>query len=323
VLVEHLLTPDRLASPKSPQTVGVNDHVMTVRGFLDVIRKAGGKEDVPQITLISPYLNYVRSHSIEKYEARGFFQFDSLRLTLGDYYSGGLGSLITIDAHSEKAAQIANDLGIDYHSINPFQSSRAINPAKLGLTGEKAKEMLKRNRPFQESFKGLREEYGDHLYVVSVDDGTERRAENFAERAFSDLPTELAYTKLVYFEKDRGTYQMSTQKFKPFSAIKEDNVDPQGVYVIIDDMYSSGKTVNTVAKILKDLGAKRVEARITHAVTVPEQYQEANQRTFLDRVVCLDTVPHTEGLQVEYIPATSDLVAADLYKIHQKLVAGR
>ncbi|MFH0701450.1 MAG: hypothetical protein V2A62_03360 [Candidatus Woesearchaeota archaeon] len=186
VLIEHLLTPDRLASSKSNQIVGVNDHNMTVRGYLDVIRKAGGKDDLSPVTLIAPYLDYVRSHSIEKYESRGFFQFDSLRLTLKDFYKDGLTSLITIDPHSEKAAQIASDLGLDFHTVNPFQSSRTINPAKLGLSGGKAKEMLKRNRPFQESFRQLREQYGDHLYVVSVDDGTERRAENFVEEPFQN-----------------------------------------------------------------------------------------------------------------------------------------
>ncbi|MFH0701451.1 MAG: hypothetical protein V2A62_03365 [Candidatus Woesearchaeota archaeon] len=81
-----------------------------------------------------------------------------------------------------------------------------------------------------------------------------------------------------------------------------------------------------MAKILKGLGAKRVEARITHAVTMPEQYPEANNRTYLDAVKCLDTVPHSpeNGIyNVDFIKATPDLVTADLYKVHQKLVGLR
>ena len=82
VLVEHLLTPKRLVSPDDTQRVSVNDHLMTIRGFLDVISKAESKDEkIPQITLAVPYLSYVRSHSIEKYEKRGFFQLDSLRNT--------------------------------------------------------------------------------------------------------------------------------------------------------------------------------------------------------------------------------------------------
>ena len=74
-LVEHLLTPCRRVTPEDPQCVSVNDHVSTVRGFLDVISNV----ETLQRTLVAPYLAYVRSHSVEKYRKKGFFQFDSLR----------------------------------------------------------------------------------------------------------------------------------------------------------------------------------------------------------------------------------------------------
>lgn len=117
VLLEQMLTPNRKVSEGNEQKVSVNDHHMRVRGFLDVI----GKVETLQRTLIVPYLAYVRSHSIEKYEAEGFFQFNSLRLVLKDYVDGGANVLITIDPHSEKAAQEASSLRLDFRSINPFQ----------------------------------------------------------------------------------------------------------------------------------------------------------------------------------------------------------
>ncbi len=320
VLVEHLLTPARKVQEDFPQMVSVNDHIMTVRGFLDVI----GKTDTIKRTLLAPYLSYVRSHSIEKYESRGFYQFDSLRRTLNDFRKDGLDGIITIDPHSEKAQQIALELGMEYRSINPFQSGRAINPYKLGLKkGRKGQQIMKRLRPFQERFGELKEKYKGHLYVVSIDDGTETRSSNFTERAFSELSIEEVYSLMVFCDKDRVSYEHSTSSFKPFSAINESNIDPEGVYIIIDDMAASLGTGNTGAKVLKILKAKRVELWASHAVTTPNVYQKANDRTYIDQVVCLDTVPQSPELNIEYIKASADLLASELYKVHQKLVASR
>ena len=320
VLVEHLLTPARTIHAGNPQTVSVNDHVMTVRGFLDVISKT----DTIKRTLLAPYLTYVRSHSIEKYEQRGFYQFDSLRRTLNDYRKDGLDSIITIDPHSEKAQQIAQEIGMEYRGINPFQSGRAINPYKLGLTkGRKAQQIMKRLRPFQERLLQLKEQHKGHLYIVSVDTGTETRASNFCERAFSDFSIEDAYALMAFFDKDRISYERSVSSFKPFSVINESNIDPEGVYIIIDDMVVSLGTGNTAAKVLKDLKAKRVELWASHAVSTPNIYTKANDRSYIDSVVCLDTVPQSSELKIDYIKASADLLASELYKTHQKLVASR
>ncbi len=89
-LVEHLLTPNR--------KVSVNDHIMTVRGFFNVINEV----ETLQRTLIAPYHAYVRSHSVEKYRKSGFFQFDSLRMTMKDFANDGLNTFLTIDTHSKK-----------------------------------------------------------------------------------------------------------------------------------------------------------------------------------------------------------------------------
>ncbi len=318
-LIEHLLTPARKMADDDPQSVSVNDHVMAIRGFLDVVSKV----ETLQRTLVAPYLAYVRSHSIEKYQKRGFYQFDSLRTMLVDFQKGGLNAIICIDPHSPKAAAIAEELNIDFHASNPFQSGRAINPYKLGLTGEKAKEVLKRLRPFQERFDQMKQRYGQRVYVISVDDGTERRAENFIERAYRNAPQEEVYQRLAYLGKDRVGYGHAPTRFKQFSQINENNIDPEGVYIIIDDMYASGGTSNTAAGIAKMGKAKLVEVWTSHAVTMPAQHTKANDRSSIDKVVCLDTVPQHPNLQVDYIPSSADLLAAELYKAHHKLMAGR
>ena len=213
VLVEHLLTPCRKVTPEDTQCVSVNDHVMTVRGFLDVISNV----ETLQRTLVAPYLAYVRSHSVEKYRKRGFYQFDSLRKMLVDFQRDGLNAILTIDPHSEKAAQLAEELGMDYHASNPFQSARAINPYKLSLSGENAGKVLSRLRSFHERFAHLKEQNAHHLYVVSVDDGTEHRTENFVERAFPRSSVEEVYRLIVYFGKDRFSYGNTSTGIKPFS----------------------------------------------------------------------------------------------------------
>ena len=318
-LVEHLLTPSRKMAEGDEQHVSVNDHLWTVLGFLEVVRNI----DTLQRTLVSPYLAYVRSHSVEKYHKRGFYQFDSLRMMLRDLQKAGLEALTAIDPHSTKAAQIAEELGMEYHAANPFQSGRAINSYKLGLSGTKAKDVQKRLRPFQERFDKMKGQNPQHLYVVSVDDGTERRTENFVERGFRNSSPEEAYALLAYLEKDRVSYGDTQTTFKAFSQINKGNIDKEGTYIIIDDMFASGGTAIQAAKLLKDLGAKWVEAWMSHAVTMPAQYEKANDRQYVNKVVCLDTVPQNPLLNIEYIPASADLLAAELYKTHQKLVASR
>ncbi|MEK6900798.1 MAG: hypothetical protein AABX37_00470, partial [Nanoarchaeota archaeon] len=169
----------------------------------------------------------------------------------------------------------------------------------------------------------MKERNAHHLYVVSVDDGTERRTENFVERAFPHLSEEEVYRLIVYFDKDRFSYGSASTGIKPFSQITEHNIDPKGIYIIIDDMFASGGTGKRAAKRLKEKNAKRVEGWMSHAVTMPPQHIQGNDRQYLDAVVCLDTVPQHPDLQVEFISASANLLAAELYKTHQRLVASR
>ena len=129
---------------------------------------------------------------------------------------------------------------------------------------------------------------------------------------------------IAYFGKGRDTYgDPSRVFFKPFSQIQADTVDSQGLFVVLDDMYASGSTAAGVAKILKANGAHQIEVWTSHPVTMPQQHAKANDRSAIDRVVCLDTVPQPVELQVEIIPASAYLLAAEVYKAHERLVGSR
>ncbi|MBU0460504.1 MAG: hypothetical protein KKH52_04335 [Nanoarchaeota archaeon] len=319
VLIEHLLTPNRVMFPNSgdPQRVSPNDHHMTVRGALKVFSKV----DLLQITGCFPYQTYVRPHSVEKYETAGFFQFDSLALTLEDLVKGGMKAFVTVDPHSDKAAQIANSLGLSYHAVNPFQSGRTINPHKLGLSGERTEKVMKRLRPYQNCLEELKES-GKNIHIVIVDDGTEPRGENFADRAFPELPPEEFYSIVVYLGKGRPSLTGETKPYiKPFTQARID--DPDGIYVLPDDMSASTGTCQQVAKMIKKAGGGCVEVWTTHAVTMPSQYEKANDRKYIDRIRCLDTVPQSENLDMEFIKASGYLLSSEVYKVHQRLVASR
>ncbi|MBI5332400.1 MAG: ribose-phosphate pyrophosphokinase [Candidatus Aenigmarchaeota archaeon] len=320
VLIEHLLTPDReMFSDFIGQKVSVNDHVATVKGVLNLLSNT----DALGRILVAPYLTYVRSHSVEKYREQEFFQFDSLNMFLKEFQNSKLDTLVTLDPHSDKAKQIAEEFGMYYHAANPFQSTRSLNPYKLGIADEKIDSVMNNLRPFHKRFEEMKKEYGNRLYLVSVDDGTEGRVENFVDRCFAELQPKEYYARVMYFDKRRVALDKSEYKVKPFSKINRKNVDKEGIYIIIDDMYASGGTACDVGEILKKAGANRVEVWTSHVVTTPRQYEKSNNRPYIDALVCIDTVPRNDGLKVEYIPASTALLASEIYKAHQKLVNER
>jgi phosphoribosylpyrophosphate synthetase len=303
-IVQHLYNPVGIGS--------VNDRIAIVEGMLDLF----GKTSTAHKSLVAPFSTYLRAHSVEKYEQRGFFQFDSLTRMLKKYKAFDLNTMISIDPHSVKVKEVALGLGMLFRDMNPFRSARSINPAKLGFSGDEGREVIMRLRPFLERFVQIKKE-NSHLYLVSADSGVEKRAEYFVDRAFPEL--DLPHIKLAYFGKDRGSYARSSAEFKSYSRINETNIDTEGTYIIIDDMFASGGTANKRAKILKDNGAKRVEVWTSHAVTSQEQVEKAMALKFIDKIVCLDTVQQDPRLGIEYINASADLLAAELYKCHEAL----
>jgi len=315
VLVDHLFTPTRKESP--------NDNIHRVRGLLNLCRGV----ELPQITLATPYLPYVRAHSIPSYKKKGFHQFDSLTMMLKDFQKDGLDGILTIHLHSQRATQIAEDLRMFLYEANPFQSARKINPFKLGFTTGKvkqAKTFLKHLRPFQERF-GIYKNRGRKLYTVSVDDGTESRTENFSERAFSDLDPGELFALVAYLGKGRDSFGDPTNSsFKHFSQINESNIDPKGIFIMADDMIASGGTADKSAALIKKGSSRaKVELWVSHPVIVGEQIPRVNELPTIDKIVCLDTVPQFPNLNVEIIPASAYFLAGMIYKTHQKLVTTR
>lgn len=313
---KHVAIVQYLYNPTSD--ISLNDRLINTIGILDVLKKG----EVHHKTLVSPYTTYLRSHSIEKYENQGFFQFDSLTFIVNNLFRyGDLDTMISIDPHSEKIKDLVLEVKGErnYQAINPFQSTRSINPAKLGLTSKVEIERVMPNlRPFHERFKRLKEKYGEKIYFVSADNGTESRVENFTNRAYNEL--ENPYIKMLYFDKHRQSYVTSTTKLKHFS---ESNIDAEGAYIIIDDMFASGGTADKVASMIKEKGAKYVEGWFSHMVTAEKQIEKAKKIRSIDNIVCLNTITQDTRLQADHLEVSEHLLAAELYKAHENFLSRR
>ncbi|MBW2965273.1 ribose-phosphate pyrophosphokinase-like domain-containing protein [Candidatus Woesearchaeota archaeon] len=310
-IVKYMFTPKR-------EGISINDHIMEVRGLLGLFSNT----DILQATLVAPYLPYLRSHSIEKYRKKGFFQFDSLKHMLNDFDHDGLGAIVCIDPHSDKLMELASQYGMRTPVVNPFESSIFVNPAKLGLNGNQAADVLKKLQPWIEYFREVSTQY-KNLYVVSADDGAETRVERFLVYCKMFVQQELGWQNIGYRDKFRATIEKAIATFKPFSLVNLSNVDPDGIYIVPDDMFDSGGTCDDIAKSLKDAGAKRVEAWITHPLA-PDR-EKVKGLSYIDKIVALDTILHhnPEELNIHYIRASADLLAAQLYKEHMRLEADR
>ena len=135
MVIKYMFTPKR--------DMRINDHIMEVKALLDIFKHT----DTLRKTLAVPYLPYLRSHSIENYENKGFYQFDSLMDMVESFKHKGLEGMICIDPHSDKIIEKGKEQGISVNSIDPFHSVKYTNPSKLGLNSN-YEEVLSRLQPF-------------------------------------------------------------------------------------------------------------------------------------------------------------------------------
>ncbi|MBS3134908.1 ribose-phosphate pyrophosphokinase [Candidatus Woesearchaeota archaeon] len=306
---KHIAIIKYMYTPKRFPHMHVNDHMQEVKALLDVIKHT----DTLKRTLVAPYLPYLRSHSNEKYEKRGFYQYDSLTDMVESFSRKGLDGIICIDPHSDKIVEKGREYSINVNVIDPFQSSSHINPYKLGLNST-AEKVLLQLQPFLEHFIRKKEELKDKKFVfISLDGGTERRTEQFL------INGGLGWDDIMYMVKLRDSLGKPIFSIKGFSKINESSLDKNSVYILPDDIIDSGGSAEGVARLLKSKGVKQVELWCTHAV-VPDR-KKIEDLTQLDKILTLDTILHEnpEEIHIEYLNASSHLLAAEIFKAHMRL----
>lgn len=124
------------------------------------------------------------------------------------------------------------------------------------------------------------------------------RARNFATSL--DLP-------IAIIEKRRQKANVS-EVMNVVGDIKEKNV------VLIDDIVDTAGSLTKAAKVLQDLGAKKVYACATHGVLSGPAIERI-ENSVIERLVITDTIPLSEEKQIDKIKVVSTApLLADVIK---------
>lgn len=138
--------------------------------------------------------------------------------------------------------------------------------------------------------------------VVSPDVGGVQRARNFA--SLLDLP-------IAIIEKRRPKANVS-EVMNVIGDIKDKNV------IIVDDIIDTAGSMTKAAKVLKDLGAKKVYACCTHPVLSGPAIERIKE-SVIEKLVVTDTIPLTPDKQIDKIEVVSvaPLFAEAIKRIYQ------
>lgn len=130
-------------------------------------------------------------------------------------------------------------------------------------------------------FKDLREQHYENLMVVSPDVGGVVRARAMAKQ--------LGDADMAIIDKRRAKANES-EVMHIIGDVKDRDC------VIIDDMVDTAGTLCKAAAALKERGARRVVAYITHPVLSGKAIKNISE-SFLDEIVVTDTIPLSEAAQ--------------------------
>ncbi|MBS0616169.1 MAG: ribose-phosphate pyrophosphokinase [Verrucomicrobia bacterium] len=123
----------------------------------------------------------------------------------------------------------------------------------------------------------VRKEKLGHPYVMSPDIGRVKLAKAFAEELGCDFGV---------IDKER----VSAHRVEKGAVLGR----PEGKNVIlVDDIYSTGKTLHMAAKTCLDLGAKSVSAAVVHMVG-----SAVHEESAVDKLWVTDSVPQTTEMEV-------------------------
>lgn len=149
--------------------------------------------------------------------------------------------------------------------------------------------------------KHLREQHGDdasNLTVVSPDVGGVKMARSYADK----LGAELAIV---------AKHRVSATKVEAMNVIGD--VEGRNV-LLVDDMTETAGTLCAAAKILKDHGAKKIYAGVSHGV-LGEMGRKRILESPIEQVITTDSVPQAYGDKVEIV-SIAGLFADAISRIH-------
>jgi len=140
----------------------------------------------------------------------------------------------------------------------------------------------------------------ENLIVISPDVGGLKMANAFADK----LGTEFGFV---------AKRRKAEDEVEAFNMVGE--VDGKDV-LLVDDMTETAGTLMAAAKLLRDNGATKVRAAVSHAVLQDKAYDRL-QEGFLDELICSDSVPvKTRGLPITIL-SVCQLLGEAIMRINQ------
>jgi ribose-phosphate pyrophosphokinase len=139
----------------------------------------------------------------------------------------------------------------------------------------------------------------DEFCICSPDAGGVKRASRF-------------YQKFLYKFPDTHFAMLSKLRDKPNSIERMDLIgDVKDRHVIlVDDMIDTGGTLVNAARLLKEGGAKKVTAVISHGVLSGVGHDRIAGSTDLDKLIITDSIEQTDNPKIQVVSCAPAIAAA-------------
>ena len=99
----------------------INDCLFEVLSLFNTLKQI----ETEKMTLVTPYLTYLRSHSVEKYiKNKGLYQGNTLEMMVNYLALEDVKEILTIDPHSTQIEKYCELNNIGFHYRDPFSTSR-------------------------------------------------------------------------------------------------------------------------------------------------------------------------------------------------------
>lgn len=268
-ILEDVVGEDVIAvQPTNPP---VDTNYMELFFIVDALKRSGARS----VTVVMPYLGYQRQdHVFRSGEAV------SLEVVLKTLEAVGARKLIVFDLHSIKTEQVSKTplihlsaLPLFAEKIRELVHPGGVHPATPGV--------LRSDSPGVNDVEAI---------LVSPDMGGVRRV-----KVVSEI---LSHMPFVAVEKQRDLATGSV------TAERMHGGEVGRCAFIVDDMISSGKTIETASNLLREKGAEEIYVFATHPV-FSDDAQNILQKAAVEKIFVTDTIEVPKEKQFEKLEILS------------------
>lgn len=149
---------------------------------------------------------------------------------------------------------------------------------------------------FSSLVRGLED---DDFCICSPDAGGVKRASRFYQKFLYKFP----YTHFAMLSKLRDKPN-SIERMDLIGDVKDRHV------ILVDDMIDTGGTLVNAARLLKEGGAKKVTAVISHGVLSGLGHHRISVSTDLDKLIITDSIEQTDNPKIQVVSCAPAIAAA-------------